>query len=82
MCKRKGFAPGANFSSATPRSRGDSVRLRSKQAGGDPSAGACMDRMAAAAGAVPASMSNMKRILERGKWPQARKKSAPCADAR
>ena len=67
MCKREGFALGTNFSSATPRSRGDSVRLRSRQTGGDPSAGARMGRMAAAAGAVPASMSNMKRILEHGK---------------
>ena len=42
-----------NFSSAAPRSRGDSVHLRSRQAGDDLGAGARMGRMAAAAGTAP-----------------------------
>ena len=58
---------GTNFSSAALRSRGGSVRPRSRQAGGDPSAGARMSGMVAVAGTVPASMSNVKRILEHGK---------------
>ena len=54
---------GANFSSAAPRNRGGSVRLRSRQAGGDPGAGARVGWMAVATGTVSARMSNMKRIL-------------------
>ena len=69
-----------NFSSAAPRSRGDSVHLRSRQAGGDLGAGARMGRMAAAAGTVPARISNMERILAHGRWLQVRERSAPCAD--
>ena len=54
---------GANFSSTAPRSRGGSVRLRSRQASGDPGAGARVGWMAVATGTVSARMSNMKRIL-------------------
>ena len=43
---------GKNFSSAAPRSRGGSVRLRSRQAGGDLGTGARMSEMAAATGTV------------------------------
>ena len=56
ICTRKNHVArglhvvGANFSSAVPRSRDDSVRLRSRQAGGDLGAGARMGRMAAATG--------------------------------
>ena len=38
--------------------------------------------IAVAAGAVPARMSNMKRIPEHGGWLQARKRSVPCAGTR
>ena len=58
---------GKNFSSASPRSRGGSARLRSRQAGGDPGAGARMSGMATAAGAVSTRMSNMKRIPAHGR---------------
>ena len=46
ICTRKNHVArnvhlvGKNFSSAAPRSRGDSARPRSRQAGGDPGAGA------------------------------------------
>ena len=65
MCKLGGglHLLGANFSSAAPRSRGGSVRLRSRQAGGDLGAGARVGWMAVATGTAPARMSNMKRIL-------------------
>ena len=72
ICTRKNYVArnvhlvGTNFSSAAPRSRGGSVRLRSRQAGGDPGAGARMSGMATAAGAVSARMSNMKRIPAHG----------------
>ena len=52
--------------------------------GGNPGAGAGarMGRMAAAAGAVPARISNMERIPAHGGWLQARERSAPCAGTR
>ena len=59
ICTRKNHVArglrllGTNFSSAAPRSCGGSVRLRSRQAGGDPGAGARTNGMAAAAGTVP-----------------------------
>ena len=58
ICTRKNhvarnvYLVGKNFSSAASRSRGGSARLRSRQAGGDPGAGARMSWMAAATGTV------------------------------
>ena len=72
---------GTNFSSAAPRSRGSSARLRTRQTGDDPGAGArgldgsCHLHR-------PARMSNMKRIPAHGRWLLTRKSSAPCADTR
>ena len=56
ICTRKNHVArglhlvGKNFSSAASRNRGGSARLRSRQAGGDPGAGARMSGMAAATG--------------------------------
>ena len=52
------------------------MHLRSGQAGGDLGAGARMGRMAAAAGTVPARMSNMKRFP--GVWWMAAGKRKEC----
>ena len=82
MYKRKGFAPGASFSSAAPGSCGYSAHLLSKQTGGDPGAGARMGRMVAAAGTVSARISNMKRIPAYGGCLQAGKRSVPRIDTR
>ena len=62
-----------------PAVQGGSVGIRP---GGNLGAGARMGRMAAAAGTVPARISNMKRILEHGRWLQVRERSAPCAGTR
>ena len=52
------------------------MRLRSRQVGGDPGAGARTSGMAAAAGTVPARMSNTKRFP--GVWWMSAGKRKEC----
>ena len=74
-----GSALSTNFSSAA-RSCGGSIRLRTKQASRDPSAGARMSWVTDTAGTVPARISNMKQIPAYGGCLQTRERSAPCVD--